>query len=1223
MSARFLFSLRLCVSALKFACLACLAQNSLMRCSLPKGLYLVLSVACVSAICAAQTDLEKQFQQPPQSARPQTWWHWVSGNVSSQGITADLHAMKDIGLGGCQLFTVDQSAVQGPVKFMSPEWRGLVKQALAEADPLGLEFAIEGCDGWCESGGPWIQPSQGMQHVVWTEKNVSGGQEIALDLPQAPATRGFYRDIALLAFPTLDGDDLPSPASLRCNVANVDASRLIDGNPDTGVDFKLKSNTTLEFDLTYAQPVTCSSLTVDGDFGLMSDFGRAKIGGDLEVSTDGIAFKKAGHVSLHGVSAFPQVTGTHFRLAFPRLGPLPFHLNEIWLGGARVDQWSARVGMQPSEDIPFTDEKLPADEVIDPAKIVDLTGKAKWNAPPGRWTLIRLGHTGTGGTTHPSQIPGLECDKLSRAAVLYQFEHMFGPIFADSPNEAGRALRYILLDSWECGCANWTPLMPQEFSRHRGYNIKRWLPVFTGRVVKDSGSTQKFLWDLRRTIADLLTENHYGVVQEFAHKHHMGLCSEAPGIGLPTIADNLGCKGRTDIPMGEFWVNRTADDNVDDPKEAASAAHIYGKPLVATESFTSSAEVASWANDPYELKQLGDLEFCLGVNRFIFHRYAHQPWNDRVPGMSMGPWGINFERSNTWWKQASAWVNYLARCQYLLQQGRFVADLLYFYGEGAPARVAHRDLKPEMPAGFDYDVCNAEILLSHMSVDDGEIVLHSGMRYRVLVLPETDRMTLPVLKKIQSLVRAGAVVYGPKPAGSPSLSDTDRDGAVQKLADKIWGDCDGTKVTSHNYGKGRVLWGAPLIGALSLPDFSASQPMMNFIHRRSGETEIYFVSNQQKKACTVDCTFRVSGKTPELWHPDSGRTETAALYRATDEQTTVPIRFDPFGSVFVVFRKIAPADQVVSVSLDRQPLLSPEKVKPAIDIQKATFGVLGDPSHSRDVTIEVKQALATGVDTLAANDFSQGGPSANGGVRVLTVNSLVNGRPRTVSARVGDSLSVAGTSVQPSDYSQLWRQPDGSINIEAFVSGDYEATLASGKRLSITAPNLPAPLTLDGAWQLSFPPKFGAPATAIFDHLMSWTESTNDGIKYFSGSATYEKEIEIPAEYLGPDHRLFLDLGAVKNLAEITVNGKPLGVLWKEPFRVDITEAAKVGTNQLEIRITNLWPNRMIGDQKLPENERITWASVQPYKADSPLLPSGLLGPVRIIPAEILSLSHP
>ncbi len=1048
---------------------------------------------CVLSVSAAEADLAKQFQAPPDSARPRTWWHWVSGNVSAEGITADLQAMKEVGLGGCQLFTVDQSKVHGPVKFMSLEWRGFVKQALSEADKLGLEVSIEGCDGWSESGGPWIQPAQGMQHVVWTETNATGGGNISLDLPQPPATGGFYRDIALLAFP---------------------------------------------------------------------------------------------------------------------------------MTSVRLDQLQARIGMQPKRDIPFSEMALPADGAIDPAKIVDLTGKTEWVAPPGRWTLVRVGHTGTGATTHPSTTPGLECDKLSRAAVRYHFEHMFGPILADSPNAAGRALRYILLDSWECGCANWTPLMPREFSQRRGYEITRWLPVFTGRVVQDADSTQRFLWDFRRTIADLLTENHYGLAREFAKEHHLGLYAEAPGIGLPTVADNLACKGRTDIPMGEFWLNRSMDDNIDDPKEAASAAHIYGKPVVAAESFTATANVASWANDPYGLKQLGDFEFCLGVNRFVFHRYAHQPWNDRQPGMSMGPWGINFERSNTWWKQGAAWMDYLARCQAMLQQGRFMADLLYFYGEGATAGVAHRDLKPSVPAGYDYDVCNAEILLNQTAVKQGEIVLESGMRYRVLVLPDNNRMTLSLLQKIQSLVRAGATVYGPKPVQSPSLAD--RDGAVQKLAVEIWGDCDGVKVTSHQYGKGRVLWGGPLAGALpSAPDFSASQSGMKFIHRRAGDAEIYFVSNQRKTARTVDCTFRVSGKVPELWHPDSGQMETVALYGATNGGTTVPIPFDPVGSVFVVFRKPASADHVVAIARDGQPLFDPAASKPGLEIRKAIFGIPGDAAKSRDVTAEVRQLVAAGEDLLPVADFTRGGDPARGVVKTLTVDYAIGARARTASALEGENVDLTEPSGQTPDNATLWRQADGSINLQAFNPGNYEVTLASGKKLSATVPELPPALSVEGAWQLGFPPKLGAPASATFEHLMSWTESADEGVRYFSGTAAYRKTVEISAEDFGVEKKVFLDLGTVKNLATVSVNGKSLGTLWKEPFRVDITAAVKPGANELEIQVVNLWPNRMIGDQKLPEQQRITWASVAPYKAGDPLLPSGLIGPVRIRVAQQLTLETP
>jgi hypothetical protein len=815
----------------------------------------------------------------------------------------------------------------------------------------------------------------------------------------------------------------------------------------------------------------------------------------------------------------------------------------------------------------------------------------------------------------------LECDKLSRAAVRFHFEHMYGPILADSPNEAGRALHSILLDSWECGCANWTPLMPQEFSRRRGYAITRWLPAFTGRVVKDADATQKFLWDFRRTIADLLTENHYGMAQEFAQEHHLKLYAEAPGIGQPTVADNLACKGRTDIPMGEFWLNRSDEDNIDDPKEAASAAHIYGKPVAATESFTATANVASWANDPYELKRLGDFEFCLGVNRFVFHRYAHQPWNDRLPGMSMGPWGINFERSNTWWKQGAAWIDYLTRCEYLLQQGRFVADLLYFYGEGAAAGVAHRDLKPAVPAGYDYDVCNAEILLNQTSVKNGEIVLQSGMRYRVLVLPENNRMTLPLLKQIQSLVRAGAAVYGPRPVKSPSLQDHDE--AVQKLATEIWGDCDGVKVTSHQYGKGRVLWGEPLAGALpSAPDFCASQSGLKFIHRHAGEAEIYFVSNQRKTARTVDCTFRVSGKIPELWHPDTGRMETAALYRATNGSTTVPIQFDPVGSVFVVFREAAPTDHVVSLARDGQPLLDTGAAKSVIEIRKATFGIPGDAAKSRDVTAEVRQLVANGADTLPVKDFIRGGDPAYGVVKTLTVDYAIGGTAATASALEGENLNLVEALAPSSENVALARQADGSINLQTFDPGNYQATLASGKKLLATVPELPPALSVEGPWQLSFPPKLGAPATATFDHLMSWTESADAGVKYFSGTATYRKTVEIPAGDFGAGKKLFLDLGTVKNLAEVSVNGKSLGTLWKEPFRVDITTAVKPGDNELEIQMVNLWPNRMIGDQKLPESQRITWASVAPYKAGDPLLPSGLIGPVRILIAQQATLKQ-
>ncbi len=523
----------------------------------------------------------------------------------------------------------------------------------------------------------------------------------------------------------------------------------------------------------------------------------------------------------------------------------------------------------------------------------------------------------------------------------------------------------------------------------------------------------------------------------------------------------------------------------------------------------------------------GDKEFCLGVNRFVFHRYAHQPWLDRAPGMSMGPWGINFDRTNTWWNQGSAWISYLSRCQYLLQQGHFAADFCYFYGEDAPIFVQHDQLKPALPPGYDYDVCNAEILLKQMSVEDGLIALKSGMRYRVLVLPDTDRMSVPVLRKIEALVSAGAVIYGPKPTKSPSLSGyPESDQTIAELTAKLWGPCDGKTVTEHAYGKGKVVWGAPLQSVVGVePDFAGISGKLLFIHRHDGPAEIYFVSSQQDMAVTEDCTFRVGGKIPELWHPDTGKMESVAYYRSSQGKTTLPIHFDPSGSVFVIFRKAAPESVPVAV---------------------------------------VKR---NGQDL-----FVPGGDS----VASLPILS-------------GDNISL--TTDQP---------------------GTYEITNGSGKSVKQEVAQLPAPQELSGPWQLDFPPQLGAPPTAIMDKLGSWSDSPDEGIKYFSGTATYHHDLDLSADWLAKDRHVYLDLGSVKNLAEVTLNGKSLGILWKAPFRVDITNAAHVGTNHLELKITNLWPNRLIGDQKQPEDKRITWASVSLYKADSPLLPSGLLGPVRM-----------
>ena len=1086
---------------------------------------LLLAAVSQTAIARESSDsLADQFSHPPEYAKPWTWWHWVAGNVTKEGITADLEAMKKIGVGGAQIFTVDQSDVKGPVKFMSPQWRDLVKYALKEANRLHLVISMEGCDGWSETGGPWVPVSESMQKVVWTTRTVAGGGKVKLDLPQPETIGGYYVDIGMCAYPAPAGSsEIGTASKWTASDPAFDGSKL---------PAKLngwKANDSVWFQREFATPTTFRSVRFD------VDGGRDWLSWQMQTSDDGVHFKKLADARSGLTMCFDPVTTKFLRVRFARV---PWFVKSLAvtrfdLGGPVLDKLEARTGIMSDIDAnKFIPLDSPADEVIDPKSLVNLTGRHEWEVPAGNWLIVRMGHTSTGATTHPSTTAGLECNKLDPIAVGHHVQNMFGPVIADSPSMVGNTFKNILLDSWEAGCENWTPRMAIEFQKRRGYDLTPWLPTLTGKIVGTPELTERFLWDYRRTLADLVAEEHYKVIQDYAHQRRMGLASEAAGIGMPTVADQLLCKKYTDIPMGEFWTGRTFDGVVDDIKEAASAAHIYGKPIAGAESFTSDTSNAAWKNDPYSLKALGDHAFCIGINRYMFHRYAHQPWLDRLPGMSMGPWGINFERTNTWWEPGSAWISYITRCEYLLQQGRFAADLCYFYGEGAPVCVHHLDLQPTPPKGYDYDVCNADVLLNSMTVEDGMISLASGMHYRVLVLPPGDRMTFSVLKKVASLVKAGATVYGPKPLHSSSLPAS-QDAEIAKLAGEVWGNCDGTAVTEHAYGRGKIIWGQPIEKALAVaPDFAPDTGNLIYIHRKAQPTDIYFVSNQDSKEVTAQCTFRVTGKVPELFHPDTGAHEAIALYKADKEGTTVPLHLDPSGSVFVIFRENVPAAQVADMKLD--------------------------------------------------------------GHEVWTTNE----RPQT-------TLPCAKA---------------GKIEFTAFQGGAYQLAKPSGKTLDATIPALPQPQELTGSWAVTFPPKLGAPASATFDSLISWTDSSDDGVKYFSGTATYRKDFSAQAGFIGKNRRVYLDLGTVKNLARVILNGKDLGVLWKAPFQADITAAIKPGDNHLEVKITNLWPNRLIGDQKLPEEKRITWASVSLYKADSPLLPSGLIGPVTIIPAESISL---
>jgi len=1262
------------------------------------GMAVTGAAILLSATPARADAIEDGFRNPPDSARPQTWWHWMNGNVTKEGLTADLEAMKRVGIGGAQIFNVDCDIPPGPVKFLSPDWRAMMRHAAGEADRLGLELCVHNCAGWSSSGGPWNTPEHAMQRVTTSEKQVQGPVHFSGKLPSPPAKLGFYRDIAVLAFRTPGGEN-GTEDSLR--IDNLEAK-----NGDNG----------------------------------------------------------------------------QFVLSSPARG------------------------------------QVAPDEVVQHTNIVDLTSELRadssleWDVPPGNWTILRLGYTPTGAENHPAPAEGEgpECDKFSREALDAHWAGYVQKVLDDVGPWAGKgkALDNVLIDSYEVGGQNWTPEFRSEFEKRRGYDPLRFLPAMTGRVVDSPEVSERFLWDIRRTIADLFADNYYGHFQELCHQHGLKASFE-PYTGP---FESLQCGRAADIPMGEFWVGSAPGSSI---KLAASVGHIYGRPIIGAESFTAGPgpQHGRWLDDPYSLKALGDEVFCQGINRLIFHRYAMQPWTNRWPGMTMGPWGTHFDRTCTWWDQSRAWIQYLTRCQYLLQQGRFVADAAYFCGQSAP--VETRAGNPPLPAGYDCDSVNADVLLHHAAMQDGQLVLDSGMVYRVLILPPSDpAMTPDLLRKLAEFVTNDLVVVGAPPRASPSLEGyPECDVEVGKLADQIWGDCDGKTNTENAFGHGKAVWGrrlAQVFEELNLkPDFeydASSGARLDFIHRRDGEIEIYFVSNQRNRFDAADCTFRVQGKQPELWNPETGDMEKAPVWREENGRTVVPLSFGPSGSVFVVFRVQAPADHLVAVERHGLPVADASSPPVRLRNLKAVYGAFpawsdvtavvkslvaagtrqipanndmagedpapgnvkqlriefwlhgrrqqleatenqsvnlpagakvssalygywpGAGGAQRDVTAAVKSLVAGGTSEIRADNAMAGGDPAPNQVKQLRVTYRLNGRRQTVEVTEGEMLNIPRDArVEQAVYGQLHqptarrnltmdvtaslagRMENGRLSIRidndlagadpapnirkelhveytvngvrkqttveengtltlpetalpegapqpytflatggqtrllALAPGNFTLHWASGQTNTARCQSLPPPLTINGPWEVHFPPGWNAPAKVTFPRLQSWTASADSGVKYFSGTATYIRDFDVPADLPRSRRELWLDLGAVKNLAEVSLNGKSLGILWKSPFQADVTDAIRSGRNTLEIKVTNLWPNRLIGDEQLPADcewkgkaleswppwllagqpsptGRATFTTWHHWSRDAALLDSGLLGPVVIRAGEEVTL---
>jgi hypothetical protein len=1288
---------------------------------------LLIAVGFVFQLRAeAGREMDQGFLHPPLSARPRTLWMWMNGNVTSNGITLDLEAMQRAGLGGALIFNAGEFIPKGPVDYGSRGWLDLMTHAVSEAQRLGLELAMHNGPGWSSSGGPWITPETSMQQLVWSETRVTGQKNTTLNLPQPFTRLNYYRDVCVLAFPSLPGDERPFPELLasvtKGRGASVDKNLLTDGNLATGVAAGPQEPLVFEF----AEPFEARAVTV------WPSSGGAAVAFTLEASDDATNFHNVVRLTPPGprsigdsplTESFDPVKARFFRLTPVRSRDvLEFELHSA----ARIAGWHYKANFAHRA---ARNEAPPAavakQFVVDPASVRDLTaqmdaqGRLTWNMPPGAWTILRLGHTARGqqNIAAPEAGVGLECDKLSAAGVEFHFQHGLQPLLEALGPLAGKSFTGLEVDSYEVGMQNWTKTFPDEFQKENGYDLRRYLPAMTGRVVGSAEASERFLWDVRRTQADLVANQYYGRLHDLCRQHNLQLYVEPYGAG-PGPYDELQTGGRADVPMGEFWSRFPWDDTAS-VKLAASAAHTYGRSIVAGESFTADPVQSRWLEYPYALKPVGDLAFSLGLNQMFFHRFAHQPHPTAVPGMTMGPWGIHFDRTATWFAQSGVWLDYLARCQFLLRQGKFVADVLYFTGEGSPQM--SKLLQPELPAGYNFDAADAEVLLGRARIQNGRIVLPDGANYRLLALPNDLRgMTPLLLRRLSALVGQGMILAGPRPAFSPSLRGYPAgDAEVRRLVAQIW---DGAG--DHVFGA-RPL--AEVLRQLDLkPDFEYSGAQADaalvWSHRRTGEADIYFVANRQRRSEDVIGTFRVDGRRPEFWRPETGEIENAAIYDSAEGRVRVPMHLDPAESVFVVFRAPAEEKPPQWVTRDRNRIIDSAPVRSYTTPSAAVtngFTVALWVRPDTDLRTMPRESVDGRVDDGGKSYVI---PAPEGGVSFgadHAVMGLAVGRNGVFvferSADRAPAVLVSGTPIsgwthlavvyrdgQPSLYlnGKLAREGlksgkivhcglglapparrivyyfegemtppkfvaeplgEGNIatlaadglpgpenpfpievtrrgvgNLEALIWDAGRYTLDDGR--TVEARDVPAPVTLSGPWQVDFPPDRGAPTNITLTNLISLRLHPDPGVRYFSGTATYTRAFTVATNSLARDRRLFLDLGRVEVSAAVSVNGRNLGILWKPPYRVDVTEAVHAGTNQLELQVADLWPNRLIGDEQLPpENHydprthaidrlpdwylkgeakpaggRTTFTTWQFYNKDDPLLEAGLLGPVRL-----------
>lgn len=1133
-------------------------MNPFLRKSL--GVAILLSVALAPQLSAdalqprKDDELARGFLSPQHAARPHVYWLWPNGYVHGPSASEELRAMKQAGFGGLLLFEMgmrgrsDRKLPAGPA-FLSPEWVKQLRASTQEAKALGLTVDMSVISSW-DLGGPWVEPHHASMGLYTAELTLAGGGKTDVVLPfpaaelKAPKAAdgkpAFWRDVAVLAVRNpvrmpghdfviqLDPEGEHEVRELVLNNGVPDASAELAATMTPVRTFRVEVSTQGTRDADFRQvlegklPATSGAVRYSVPAGTKARYVRLTLvdGHDPSRprwSLGEFAVIDAGGVNVAGARVVhPLRNGSRFLRA-----PVPLSYNE-WKPENLVDGETSGPGGV------FVTAGLPPFKLLDQADVVDVTrftdkeGRLVWDAPPGRWSVLRYVCMITGERLKvPSPASdGLATDHLNPAATRLHMNHVVTQLQAGFGDLRTSGLNNLYLASYEVVGRVWSPGFADEFNKRRGYSLVPYLPAIFGALVGDEETTERFLFDYQKTLGEVVVDAYYLTAREVAHAAGLTIKSEAGGPGPPIHTppmDALLANGAVDSVQGEFWPHWEGIDSIWVVKETAAAAHIYGKPIVHMEAFTSFHH---WADGPSYLKTSADRAFCEGSNHFVWHTWTHQPPGMGLPGVAYHA-GTHINRNLLWWPKAGLFVDYIARASSLLQRGRFVADVLYYYGDGGANFVGPRRNPPTLGPGYDYDVTNADVILNRLEVRDGRLTLPDGMSYALLVLPDREDIHPAVLARIEALVRAGATVVGRKPVRATGLEGFPAsDDRVREIAGRLWSGLEGQATGRRSHGGGQVFAGVTerevLAGLGIKPDF-VGPASVDFTHRRDGAQEIYFLRNKTNEPVAANVAFRSAGLRPELWNPAAGTMEYAAVFRQTAAGVELPVNLPPDGSVFVIFREASPGDDIVAVS---------------------------------------------------------------------------------------DGATI--------------RNKNGTPVLQTERNGNYEIARSGGRIARVQVEDLPAPLALDEGWSLDFSSPVGNPPGVKLPRVGAWTTLPGAEYRYFSGTGTYKKMFSLPAGWRGPGQRVELDLGELWTMGEVWINGVSLGTLWTAPYRLDCTALLREGENELTVKVTNTWHNRLVGDACGDEAARVTSTNIgesqgKPWKELEPA-ESGLIGPVRLVP---------